>query len=127
MDDELKRLETELAKVRLAKEKLELQRSMRQELQREKLSNAADRVIGASREAADNSLKTIARNTRRTPIAWSQVAMAYAVAAVLFIIWVAGMPESQNNALAFFLIGSCAFAIYGSYLLLRKFLQLALH
>lgn len=127
MDDEIKRLETELAKVRLAKEKLELQRSLRKEVQREKLSAAADRVIDAGREVATQSIQVAERITPTEPISWSRIALAYFFACALFVVYIAGLPDSKNNILVFAFFGSCALAAFGSYLLLRKLLQLTLH
>lgn len=68
MSDELKRLEVELAKVRLAKEQLELQDARQRPERRQRVADGADRLIGAGRSAAQSSAAAIAQRTPSTPV-----------------------------------------------------------
>ena len=112
MSDELKKVEIEIAKVRLAKEQLELRDAVNRAERRQRVSDGADRLIGAGRSVAQISAAAIAQRT------------FYGLAIVLFITYLAGLPESKSNALVVAFFASAALALYATVLLLKKLLQL---
>lgn len=124
MSDELKKVEIEIAKVRLAKEQLELRDAVNRAERRQRVSDGADRLIGAGRSVAQISAAAIAQRTPLAPVAWAKIFTFYGLAIVLFITYLAGLPESKSNALVVAFFASAALALYATVLLLKKLLQL---
>ena len=127
MSDELKRLEIELAKVRLAKEQLELHDALKRAERHQAISEGTAKVVEVGRSAAHNSAAALSDRTSRTPVPWTKVFGYYALSAALFAIYVAGLPESKRNLVVIAFFASCAVALLATYLLLKKLIQLALH
>lgn len=127
MSDELKRLEIELAKVRLAKEQIELREAVERVQRKQRLADSADKIIEVGRAAAQGSAAAIAQRTPTASVAWSKILTFGALAFLLFIVYVAGLPESKSNALLVAFIISAAFGLYAAALLLKKLLQLVFH
>jgi hypothetical protein len=124
MSDELKRIEVELAKVRLAKEQLELRDALQRAERKQKLADGADKILNTGRSAVHSSAAAIAQRTPKAPVPWGRVFAVYGVALVLFVVYATGLPESKSNALAVAFFASLAFAGYGTLLLVQKLLQL---
>lgn len=127
MDNELKKLEVELAKVRLAKEQLELRDALKRAERRQNLAGGAERIVAAGVSVARSAAIGIADKTPRTPVAWRHVFTQLAVAAALFIIYVIGLPDSKNNLLLVAFFASVAFAGYGTFLFTKKVFQVVFH
>jgi hypothetical protein len=123
MSDELKRLEVELAKVRLAKEQLELRDAVQRSERRQKLTNGADKIIDIGRSAANSSVEALSQRTPKMPVPLGKVLTYYGIAVVLLFAYFAGLPESKENALILAFFASVASAGYGTFLLLQKLLQ----
>lgn len=127
MSDELKRLEIELAKVRLAKEQLELHDALKRAQRKQVISDGTAKVVNASRNAAHNSSAALSDRTSRTPVPWANIFGYYVLSAVLFAVYAAGLPESKRNLLVIAFFASCAIALLATYLLLKKLIQVVLH
>ena len=127
MSDDLKKIEIEIAKVRLAKEQLELRDALRRADRKQRIEDRVAKVLSGSKAAARATAGGIAELTPRQVVSWSKVFFQFVVAGSAFLVYASGLPESKNNALvgAFFL--GAAFALYGAILFVKKVLQLIFH
>ena len=127
MNEELKQLEIELAKVRLAKEQLELRDALKRAQRQQAISDKTEKVVAVGRNAAHNSSVALSDATSRTPVPWKNVFVYYTLSAALFAIYVAGLPDSKHNMFVIAFFASCAVAILATNLLLKKLIQLVLN
>lgn len=127
MSDELKRLEVELARVRLAKEQLELRDALQRAERKQRIADTADTLVDAGRRAAKSSAAAVAQRTPSAPVAWSKIVVIAGLALLLFATYLAGLPESKSNLLVVAFFAAAALGLYALVLLLKKLLQLTFH